>query len=118
MSKPQYFKIEKFIDEVIKDMKLGDAPAPTMLALREAIEAKLSDRILATVINGMEERELILFETMLTDHPELDEIDALMVLAPQIHGLKEKMERNINSLYSELTYDAEQIGKNLAAVKA
>jgi hypothetical protein len=48
-----------------------------------------------------------LFERILADHPELDEVDALMVLAPSIDGLKEKMERNINSLFYELIKNAE-----------
>ena len=118
MSKPQYFNIQKFIDEAIKDMKLGDVAAPTMLALRETIEARLSDRILVTVIDGMGEREMKLFETLLTDHPELDEIDALMVMAPEMPGLREKLENSINSLYAELTYDAEKIGQSMASVKS
>jgi len=106
MKKTLYFNAEKFIDDVIATMELGKAKAVTMQALREEIGLTLSERIVGTVIDGFGTRELTLFETLLEDHPELDEIDALMVLAPGVEGLKEKLERNINSLFFEMVRDS------------
>jgi hypothetical protein len=111
--KPSYFDSEKFITAVLKAMKLDTAPAPTVLALREEIENLLTARIVGTVIDGMGKKEIEMYNNILNDHPEIDEMDALMMLAPSIEGLKEKMERNLNSLYSELVYDADQIEKRL-----
>jgi hypothetical protein len=114
---PLYFQVNKFVDEVIKAMKIGKTSDFKNAALREEIEARLGDRIIVTVINSMETRELKIFESLMVDHPELDEIDALMVMAPNMPGLKEKLERNINSLYAELAYDAERIEESLKANK-
>ncbi len=113
MAKTTYFDPKIFVASVIDAMKLGEVTAPTMMAMQREIEGLLSDRILGTVIDSMGEKELKMFNNMLEDHPELNEMDALMVLAPSIDGLKEKLERAINSLYGELVYDAEKIEQNL-----
>jgi len=107
--KTQYFNPDNFIDMVIKDMKLGDTKAETVDALRDEIERMLSDRIISTVLGAFSKHELELFEKILEDHPELDEVDALMVLAPTIEGVKEQLERAINSLYFELVHEANQV---------
>jgi len=118
MPKPIYFNPDKFIDDVIAAMNLGEVTAATLLALREEIEALLNERIISTVIGGFSARELSLFEKILEDHPELDEIDALMVIAPEIPGLKETLERSIDSLFFELAYQSRQVEKGLNPITA
>lgn len=118
MPKPIYFKPDSFVDDVLKAMKLGRVSAPTMLGLREEIESLLNERIITTVIGGFGRRELDLFEKILEDHPELDEVDALMVIAPEVPGIKDSMERAINSLFFELTYSASQIEKSMSPITA
>ncbi len=110
VKKIQYFAVDKFVDDVITSMDLGDVTAPVLLELEKAIAQKLGDRILFTVINSMKERELNILENLIKDHPELDEMDALWLAAHEVDGLKERLVREINSLYAELTYDAENIG--------
>lgn len=107
--KTQYFNPTEFGDRVIQDMNLGEVSPETLEALHEQIEKMLTERILDTVIDAFTKRDLELFEKMLEDHPELDEIDALMVLSTSIDGLKEKLERAINSLYLELVGEAEMV---------
>ncbi len=118
MQKPMYFDVDNFVNQVLQAMKLGDVPAPVLLDLRETIENRLSDRIMGTVIESFGEQEMMLFEKLLTDHAELDEVDVVMMIAPQINGLKEKLLRNINSLYEELTYDADRIEESMKAGQA
>jgi|WetSurMetagenome_2_1015567.scaffolds.fasta_scaffold171623_2 hypothetical protein len=115
MQKGKYFDSEKFVNDALGAMKLGETNAVTLLALREEMENLLSDRIVGTVIGSMDKNALQTYNNILEDHPELDEMDALMMLLPSIDGLKDKLERAINSLYNELVYDAERIGKELAA---
>ena len=115
--KPNYFDVEKFVAEVIDAMKLGNVTTPVLMELRSAIETRLSDRIMATIVNAFTDRDMNMFQNALKDHPEIDEIDALMMIAPNIEGLNEKMEKNINSLYSELVYDAEKIDEAMKARK-
>lgn len=116
MAKAKYFNPDNFIDQVIDAMKLGKSSASAMQALRDEIELQLAQRIVDTVISSMGKRELGLFEQVLDDHPELDEIDAIMMLAPDLPGVKDKMERQINSLFSELVMDAEAVGKQMNPV--
>jgi hypothetical protein len=111
MKKTLYFNAEKFIDDVIEKMDLGNAKAVTMKELRDEIELTLNERIVGTVIDSFSQRELTLFEQLLEDHPELDEIDALMVLAPGVEGLKDRLEREINSLFFELIRDSKIVKK-------
>ena len=118
MPKTNYFKPDKFVDDVIAAMKLGRVDAPTMLALREQIESMLNERIISTVVGGLRRRELDLFEKILEDHPELDEIDALMVIAPEVPGIKDSLERSINSLFFEFTYNAAQVEKGMKPLTA
>lgn len=118
MPKQNYFNPDKFIDEVIAAMSLGDTDAATTLALREEIEVLLNDRIVSTVIGAFDKREMELFEKILEDHPELDEIDAMMVIAPEVPGLKESLERALNSLYFELAYNARQVEEGMHLLTA
>lgn len=106
-----YFNLQNFIDEVIQEMNFGEMTAPVMLELRNAIEKRLSDRIIITVINSFGDREMKLYERLLVDHEELDDLDVMMMIAPEIPGIREKLERAINSLYHELTYDVDQTRK-------
>ena len=115
MQKGKYFDSEKFINATLEAMKLGETNAVVLLALREEIETLLVDRIIGTVIGSMDKKAMQTYNNILEAHPELDEMDALMMLLPSIEGLKEKLERALNSLYNELIYDAEKIGKVPAA---
>lgn len=107
--KTLYFNPTEFGDRVIQDMNLGEVSPETLAGLHEQIETMLTERILDTVIAAFTKRDLELFEKMLEDHPELDEVDALMVLGTSIDGLKEKLERAIQSLYQELVGEAAMV---------
>ncbi len=114
MQKGTYFDSERFVSEAIGAMKLGETNAVTLQALRDEIENLLADRIIGTVIGSMDRKAMQTYKNILEDHPELDEMDALMMLLPAIDGLRDKLERAINSLYNELIYDATLIGNTLA----
>ena len=113
MSQSKYFDKDEFITSVIQAMRLGQMPAEVMLEFRDAVEERLSERIMSTVIENFGTNDLKLFEKMLVDHTELDEIDALMMIAPQVKGLDVALKNSINSLHSELVYDAEKIEEAL-----
>ncbi|MBP7058117.1 hypothetical protein KBB06_02120 [Candidatus Gracilibacteria bacterium] len=117
MAKAIYFQVDKFVDSVIKDMKLHDINAPTRLALHQMIEEKLAERIVLTIIDHFGAKEVEMFDKLLNDHPEMSEIDAMIMMAPDIQGLKEDLENRVNSLYKELTYDAARIDEALLAHK-
>ncbi len=107
--KVQYFNSQAFVDKVLEDCQLGDVSAQERSELEEQVERRLSERITATVINGMTERDMQLYEKVLADHPELDDMDALTVIASNLPDLQMKLLKSIQDLYEELTYDAQQI---------
>ena len=111
MSKTMYFDPQNFVTEVIKDMKLEKLTAPEMLELRQAIEDRLADRILVTVIDCFTHENLQLYKKLLEDHKELSKFDVIMMIVPQISGIREKLQDAINALYFELTYDAKRFNE-------
>lgn len=107
--KVQYFNSQAFVDKVLQDCDLGDVSAQERAELEEQVERRLSERITATVINSMTDRDMNLYEKVLADHPELDDMDALTVIASNLPDLQLKLLKSIQDLYDELTYDARQI---------
>ncbi len=107
--KVQYFNSQAFVDKVLEDCDLGNVSAQERAELEEQVERRLSERITATVINGMTDKDMQLYEKVLSDHPELDDMDALTVIASNLPDLQLKLLKSIQDLYEELTYDARQI---------
>ena len=107
--KTQYFNVKKFVDSVIEEMRLGDTPPDIMERLREIIELRLSRRIMDTVIDNFSPEDMKVFQMILEDHRELDEIDVIMIIAQNKEGMKDLIVRNINSLFEELTYTAAKV---------
>ena len=118
MSKPKYFDMDKFIDSIIEDMKLEKANTLVLKDIREMIAERLADRLITTVFRAFTEREIQLSQQMVKDHPEIDEMDAIMIVAKDVKGLDEEIERQIESLYSELVYDADKIEEAIKIQKA
>ena len=107
--KPEYFNVKKFIDSVIEEMKLGETPPDIMERLREMIELRLSRRIMDTVIDAFTPEDMQVYQMILEDHRELDEIDAIMIIAQNKDGMEDLIIRNINSLFEELTYTSSRV---------
>jgi hypothetical protein len=113
MNTSVYLDPVKFVEKVIKAMKLGDIPGDALLEIKQAVTDKLADRIVGTVISSFGAKELELFENLMNSEPKIDEMDALFLTAQNVEGLDKKLEREIESLYKELTYDAEKIEEAL-----
>ncbi|MCA9373961.1 MAG: hypothetical protein R3B71_02305 [Candidatus Gracilibacteria bacterium] len=113
--KVQYLDVDAFVSDVLEAMKLGDVPAPVLVELRETIADRLADRIMNTILSSFGDKEMKMYENVLQDHKELDELDALMIISQNIDGLPDKIERNINSLYEELIYNADKIEEAMTA---
>lgn len=107
--KPQYFDPKVFVDQVMKDCDFGQLDAQTDSALRSGIQRRLGERIVATVIDSFSEREFALMEKVMEDHPELDDIDALMLISTEVPNLDQQLEKAIRDLYEEMVYDTKKI---------
>lgn len=107
--KAQYFEPKMFVDKVMRDCDFGELDDQTERALRSGIQRRLSERIVASIIDSFTEREIALLEKVIEDHPELDDVDAIMLISTEVPNLHERMEKGIMDLYEELTYDAREI---------
>jgi hypothetical protein len=107
--KPQYFDPKFFVDKVMNDVDFGEIDQKTRSALEEGIQRRLAERIVAAIIDGFNEREFVLLENVIENHPELDDIDAIMLISNDIPNLKDRLEKAITDLYDEMVYDATQI---------
>ncbi len=107
--KPQYFDPTVFVDKVMRDCDFGDIDDKTRSALEEGIQRRLAERIVASIIDSFNEREFTLLEKVMEDHPELDDIDCIMLISTEVPNLEQRLEKAIMDLYDELTYDARQI---------
>jgi|GEM_PF-2045945 len=115
--KPQYFDPKVFVDKVMRDCDFGDLDEETRVALEEGIQRRLAERIVASIIDSFNEREFTLLEKVMEDHPELDDIDAVMLISTEIPNLQEKLEKAIMDLYDELVFDAKEIQQAMDARK-
>lgn len=113
-----YFDAEAFMEKVIKEMHLEDAPPGFLDQLKDEIELSLTERIVGTIIDNFRTEDLERFEKMMVDHPDWDEFDAVMVIAPEIPGLKEKLRSAIDVLFRELVRGAEKVEEKYKTVAA
>lgn len=108
MSK-HYFDSELFIKITLESCNFDLGRAEIKQKLHDMVERRLVECIYSTVIQEMSKQNIHLFHKILEDHPELDEMDALMMIAPNISGLGEKLERAIQSLYREIVLEAKEL---------
>lgn len=100
--KPVYFNVDGFVNMVLTSTGLDKSDQKTLEQLHVEISQTLSDRITATVIVSLGDKEMDLLERILQDHTELDKIDALSIITPSIPGLNERILKAVNDLFEEL----------------
>lgn len=113
MSSPQYFNPQEFINRVIEACHFGQLDTPTRELIEDAISQRLIERITTTIIGSFAESELLLLEKILEDHPELDEINAIGMVAQNVPGIEKKLVKAFKDLFEEFTHDAEEIQKHM-----
>lgn len=109
MAKTQYFNPTDFVDRVLTTFGFHDLPADQKAPLAAAIERQLRDRLTVTILDSFDEKDLEMVQKLLQDHPELDHVEAVSLMALNMPGLHEKMQTAIEELYEELIYDAQRV---------
>ncbi len=109
MQNPIYFQADKFADQVIKDMNLLTTDAAYIKELKQEIINLLGERIISVLIDHFGPNEVERFEKLMDDHPEISEMDAMILMAPEIPGLKEDLEKQVDSLHQELLFKSNYI---------
>lgn len=115
MKNSKYFRPETFVESVLAAMKIEEAKPEQRQRLADLIQDLLAKRIIITLIDKFGEKEMEKYEKLADDHPELNEFDILILMAPEIEGLKEDLEKEINSLYQEMVSDCAQVDAILNA---
>lgn len=109
MKTTQYFSLESFINSIVGELHMDTHDDQFLADLRRSLEETLRQRLIATIAESLNQRELTLFEQMEGDHPELSDLDALMITLHDIDGIKEKLTATINTLHEELASYAREI---------
>lgn len=109
-----YFNIDNFVDMILKEVKMDKSSPEVLDELRLEIAQTLSDRVTATLIASLGEKELFLMNKTLEDHPELDEIDCLSIITSYVPGLDQKILKAVDDLYVEMVQDVKRIDQILA----
>lgn len=109
MKKPQYFNIDDFVDSVIAELHVGDQQGPALDELRLTIAQQLRQRLVMKIFQELDREHFTMFERLLKDHPELGELDALMMMLPNIEGMREKLVDTVNILHEELATEARAV---------
>ena len=112
--KPVYFNAENFVQMLLKETGMDKADPKVIEELSLEISQTLSDRITATVITSLGDKEMFLLEKTLEDHPELDEIDALSIITSYIPGLDDRILKEVSDLYEELVGNVKDIDLRLS----
>ncbi|MGL5831080.1 MAG: hypothetical protein ACRCZE_02925 [Candidatus Altimarinota bacterium] len=110
-SKSGYFNSDHFVHLVLSDTKMLNAEPEVVDQLSAEIERLLNERIISTVVSEFKDKELFLLEKMMADHPELDEVDVISILAENLPGLNDLIVKTVNDLYEELVGDVKSIDK-------
>lgn len=116
-NKPVYFNIENFVQMVLKETHMDKADPKVVEELGLEISQTLSDRITATVVSSLGDKEMFLLDKTLEDHPELDEIDALSMITAYVPGLNDRILKEVSDLYEELVDNVREIEKRLSESK-
>jgi uncharacterized coiled-coil protein SlyX len=111
MQKSKYFNTDKFVQEIMDAMNFKKLDKDTTTIIRRKILARLHERILSIIMQNFGRREIKLFNKLKADHPEIDELDVIMMMLPDIEGLQEKIIDGVNDLYTELTFYADTLQK-------
>ena len=103
------FNAAQFAEEVLKETGMQNIKPEVKQQLTEEIIQTLTESVIGVLIDSFTDREFFLFRKILEDHPNIDEIDAVSVIAPSIPGINELLLKTISDLFEELVEDARLI---------
>ncbi len=116
MSKLQNFNLKKFnlksfIQEVLMACKFANLSNKERLALEEAIERMLTERIIATIISSFGDKDVEMYEKLFLENSNIDQLEAILSVAAEIPGIREKVDKATQNLAGELTYNVGGVEK-------
>jgi len=111
------FSYKSFIDHVMQRMHLENAEEEVKTKIEKEISRILGNRVITTVMNCMTEDNLIEFEMLRAQNPNMADMELIFLYVDKIPALAEAVIKSVNDLADELTYDAERLDKVLEEKK-
>jgi|GEM_PF-5630134 len=106
--------IDRYIDQVMKGLKLGNIDQKTDKTFREMIRDRTEKRIMRMIIENLSDSEAdrVTRELDKTGITEDEEIEILMQAINTIPDFPDKLKDTLRELYQELVEDADELRKN------
>jgi len=109
MFTPENFSFKAFIDLVIERMNLKNAEEGVRTKIEREILRLLDNRIMGCVFNSMTEDNLIQYDLLREQNPEVSDFENLFKMIEEIPALHEIMLKGVNDLADELIYDSQRL---------
>lgn len=105
--------IEKFIDQVIKDLKIAEITPEMDKNLRALVKERVEKRLMATVIESLADEEIdkLMEKIDKAGITENEEVEAFAEAVKKIPNFPEKVREALTQLHKELTEDAAELKK-------
>lgn len=105
--------IEKYIDQLMKDLKLGDMTPQMEKDLRGLVRERVEKRLMAMIIQNLPDEEIDKIMEKLDKEgiTETEEVEAFAQAVMKIPNFPDKFKQALLELHKELTEDAEELKK-------
>lgn len=102
---------DEFVEQVIEKLGLGNVPQNVLNDLREQISQMLDVRVMDTILGAFKDEDFFMVDYLLANFEELDEMDAVLVVATE----KPHLSALLTHMMEELTADLESYSKRVQA---
>lgn len=103
------FDLDAFIDALLVDMRMGGAAEEVRAELRRELELTFRERLMSLIVTSLSEGDLFALQQMRDERQDLDIIDILSIMVPQIPGLNELIVKEVDDFYEEMLGRARDI---------
>lgn len=99
------FDYFSYIDRIMLDLKLPEnTPDENRQKIRALVEELVDERIIEIVLSLFDKKEFDMMDEMMKQQPDMDESEALFMVADTIIDLPEKLSRALDGLREEFTH--------------
>ncbi len=107
-----YDNPQKFIESLIRKMNFKKLDNDVLYDMEEALYDRLASRIIATMLSSFNEKDYDELSRLI-DKEDMSTEDAFIMVAEKIPNIEEKVNKNVDDLFKELTQDFNNIDFNL-----
>ncbi|MBI5755145.1 hypothetical protein HZA41_02920 [Candidatus Peregrinibacteria bacterium] len=99
------FDYFSYIDQIMRDLKLPEnTPEENRQKIRALVEELVDDRIIQIVLSMFDKKKFDMMDEMMKKNSDMDESEALFIVADTIADLPLKLDRALDGLRDEFTH--------------